>query len=164
MEVAAERCAQCGCTIEAIPTLGVWNPEVPGRPFDWTFALVTFVMSIEEGECLYTDTIHRWRPGYVLKEGELEQLRAVELLVRSLWSRYAPPAPEPAGQRPGNLAAENAEVDEYEARKNALAGVLLRLAVTDEWQTFFPTSEHHEIKTARHIVIEHGGHLGYQST
>jgi hypothetical protein len=89
-----EQCKHCGCTATTIRTDPIfWNPDAPPKPFDWNFALVTFLMELEGDEGLFTDTIERWRPGYELAAGEREELRSLELLVRELWARYSPREP-----------------------------------------------------------------------
>ena len=157
MEVAAERCIHCGCTVEVIPVLGMWNPNAEPRGFDWAFALGLFVLTINSEESLFSDTIGELRPGFVFAPGEQDDLRTVELIVRDLWSRYAPPKPKPASMTSRDVAAENAGVDRYEEEKRRLASVLLTLAVNDEWRLYFPAVEHEKVEAARRIIIAHGG-------
>jgi hypothetical protein len=153
-----EQCKHCGCTATTIRTDPIfWNPDAPPKPFDWNFALVTFLMELEGDEGLFTDTIERWRPGYELAAGEREELRSLELLVRELWARYSPREPLRADVHGRNINEENAAVDECEAASNTLKGVILRLAVSDEWRSYFPASEHEKIDRARQLIIGHGG-------
>src|SRR5688572_6647290 len=77
-----ERCRQCGCTATTIFTEPIfWDPNGPEHPFDWNFALLTFVMELESDEGLFTDSIEKWRPAYALAPGERDELREVEVLV-----------------------------------------------------------------------------------
>jgi len=114
-------------------------------------------MELETGEVFFTDTMEKWRPGYELAPGEREQLRRVELLVRELWAKYGPRKPPRADMRTRNLVEENAVVDEYETASNTIKGIILRLAVTDEWRSYFPSSEHEKVEQARQLIIRHGG-------
>jgi hypothetical protein len=158
-----ELCKRCGCTATTIDTTPVFvDPSAPPGPFDWNFALGTFVMELESDEGLFTDTIDRWRPAYELAPGELEELRDVEMLVRELVRRYGPTKPRPASIGGLNVAEENAAVDEYQNASNNLKGVILRLAVTNEWQSYFPASEHAKINRARSIIIKHHGNTLYE--
>ena len=152
-----EVCIQCGCVATMIHNHVVWNPDGPAHPFDWRFALVTFVMSLDDPDGLFTDTIEKWLPPYELKPGEREDLRKVELVVRELWAEHAPPKPERAARSARNIATENAAVDAYEQRVANLKGILLRLAVTTEWQSYFPPHQHAMIEEVRRIIIAHGG-------
>ena len=151
-----EECTVCGCTATWVDNAIVWDPSAAPTPFDWTFALITFFMFIEEEE-FYTDTIDRWRPGYALQSGEIEDLRAVEGLVRDLWKRYAPPKPKPADLTVRSVAEENAAVDRYEQEKDHFWGAIIRLLVTDEWRSYFPAREHPAIESVRQIIVAHGG-------
>jgi hypothetical protein len=158
LEVWSERCLQCGCTIEVIPTLGEWNPDAPPRAYDWRFAIISFLMDIED-ESLYTDTVHRWRPGFSLTAAEVEELRRVEVGIRDLWRRYSPERPRPASYGIHDVTAENESVDRFEKAKGMLWGVIARLAISDEWRSFFPEAEHPRIEALREVLIRHGAHL-----
>lgn len=105
----------------------------------------------------FSDEIVDLKPGYDLRPGELAELRAVEEIVRDVWQRFAPPKPAPADLSNRRVETENEAVDKYLAEKARLHGVLARLMYTDDWQLFFPASEHGRLEAARRIVASHGG-------
>ena len=97
----------------------VWDPNGPPQPFDWRWVLVTFMMHVEsDEEGLFTNTIHRLRPSYDLKDGEVEDLRTVETIVRNLWVRYGPKKPSHARLADRAIDADNAAVDAYIQQKD----------------------------------------------
>lgn len=115
------------------------------------------MMRIKDHEDLFADSIHVWRPGFELEEGEIQDLRAVEITVRHLWNRYGPQRPQPARLNSRDVAADNAAVDEFEEQNRAFLEVVLKLAVTADWRAFFPSPEHVRIEQAREIIIARGG-------
>ena len=154
-----ERCGRCGCRAAASDgTTIVWDPNGPAHPFDWRFALATFLMRMDDDQNgLFADTIHEWRPPYELRDGEVEDLRLVEKIVRDLVARYGPKRPRPARLTSRDVATDTAEVDVYEERKNAICCALLRLMFTDEWRSFFPKAEHERVEEGRRIIAKWGG-------